>query len=50
LGFINKPLLLHLVGFLLYHHLSSELKISKDLRQGDALAPVLFNVVLETAI
>ena len=31
-------------------HLSSELKIKKDLRQGDAVAPVLFNVVLKTAI
>jgi hypothetical protein len=31
-------------------HLSSEFKMSKDLRQGNANAPVLFNVVLESAI
>jgi len=31
-------------------HLSSELKINKDLRQGGAIAPVLFDVVLGTAI
>jgi hypothetical protein len=31
-------------------HLSSEFKVNKGLRQGDAIDPLLFNVVLETAI
>ena len=31
-------------------HLSSKLKVNKDLRQGYAIAPVLFNILLETAI
>jgi sorting nexin-29 len=31
-------------------HLSSEFKVNKGLRQGDAIAPLLFNVVLEIAI
>jgi len=31
-------------------HLSSECKFNKGLREGDAIAPLLFNVVLETAI
>ena len=31
-------------------HLASEFKVNKGMRQGDAIAPVLFNVVLETAI
>ena len=29
---------------------SSELKVNKVLRQGDAIAPVLFNIVLEIAV
>jgi hypothetical protein len=32
------------------NHLSSEFKVNKGLRQGDAIAPLLFNVVLEIAI
>jgi len=31
-------------------HLSSEFKVNVGLRQGDAIAPLLFNTVLETAI
>src|SRR5215475_12171267 len=31
-------------------HLSSEFKVNNGLRQGDAIAPLLFNVVLGTAI
>jgi sorting nexin-29 len=31
-------------------HLPSEFKVNKGLRQGDAIAPSLFNVVLEIAI
>ena len=31
-------------------HLSSEFKVNKGLRQGDSIVPLLFNVVLETAI
>ena len=31
-------------------HLSSEFKVNRGLRQGDAVAPLLFNVVLEIAI
>ena len=31
-------------------HLSSERKFNKGLREGDAIVPLLFNVVLETAI
>ena len=31
-------------------HLSSEFKVNKVLRQGDAIAPLLFNTVLEIAI
>ena len=31
-------------------HLSSEFKVNKGLRQGDAIAPVFFNVMLETEI
>jgi len=31
-------------------HLSSDFKVNKGLRQGDAIAPLLFNVVLEIAI
>jgi hypothetical protein len=31
-------------------HLSSKLKVNKGLRQGDAIAPLMFNVVLEIAI
>jgi hypothetical protein len=31
-------------------HLSSEFKVNKGLRQGDAIPPLLFNVVLEIAI
>ena len=30
--------------------LYSEFKVDKDLRQGDAIDPFLFNIVLETAI
>jgi len=30
-------------------HSSSEFKVNKGLRQGDATAPLLFNVVLEIA-
>jgi len=30
-------------------HLSSEFKVNKGLRQGDAIAPLLFNVVMEIA-
>jgi hypothetical protein len=30
-------------------HLSSEFKFNKGLRQGDAIAPLLFKVVLEIA-
>jgi hypothetical protein len=30
-------------------HLSSEFKVNKSLRQGDAISPLLFNLVLETA-
>ena len=28
------------------NHLSSEFKVNKGLRQGDAIAPFLFNIVL----
>ena len=31
-------------------YLSSECKFNKGLREGDAIVPLLFNVVLETAI
>ena len=31
-------------------HLSSEFRLNSCLRQGDAVAPLLFNVVLEIAI
>jgi hypothetical protein len=31
-------------------HLSSKFKVSGGLRQGDAITPLLFNVVLEIAI
>ena len=31
-------------------HLSSEFKVNKALRPGDAIGPLLFNVVLKTAI
>ena len=31
-------------------HLSCEFKVNKGLRQGDAIDPLLFNVVLGTAI
>jgi len=31
-------------------HLSSEFKVNKGLRQGDAIAPLLFNVVMKIAI
>jgi hypothetical protein len=31
-------------------HLSSEFKVNNGLRQGDAIAPFLFNTVGETAI
>jgi hypothetical protein len=31
-------------------HLSSEFKVNKGLRQGDAIAHLLFNIVWETAI
>jgi hypothetical protein len=31
-------------------HLSSKLKVNWGLRQGDAIAPLLFNIVLEIAI
>jgi len=31
-------------------HLSFECKFNKGLREGDAIAPLLFNVVLETAV
>jgi hypothetical protein len=31
-------------------HLSSKFKVNKGLRQGCAIAPVLFNIVLEIAI
>jgi hypothetical protein len=31
-------------------YLSSEFKANKGLRQGDAIAPLLFHVVMETAI
>jgi sorting nexin-29 len=31
-------------------HLSSEYQVNTGLRQGDAIAPLLFNVVLEIAI
>jgi hypothetical protein len=31
-------------------HLSPEFKVNKGLRQGDAIAPLLFNVVMEIAI
>jgi Reverse transcriptase (RNA-dependent DNA polymerase). len=31
-------------------HLSSEFKVHKGLRQGDATAPALFNVVMETVV
>ena len=31
-------------------HLSSEFKFNKGLRQGDAIAPLLVNIVLEIAI
>jgi sorting nexin-29 len=32
------------------NHLSSAFRLKKCLRQGDAVAPLLFNVVLEIAI
>jgi hypothetical protein len=35
--------------FKISKHLSSVFKVNKDLRQGDATAPLLFNVVLEIA-
>jgi len=31
-------------------HLFSNFKVNKDLEQGDAVAPLLFNVVLEIVI
>jgi hypothetical protein len=31
-------------------HLSSKFKVNRGLRQGDAIAPLLFNVVLQIAI
>lgn len=31
-------------------HLSSEFKVNKGLRQGDTIAPLMFNVVMEIAI
>jgi hypothetical protein len=31
-------------------HLSCEFQVNKGLRQGDAINPLLFNAVLETAI
>ena len=31
-------------------HLSSEFKVNKGLRQGDAVAPFLLNIVVETAV
>ena len=31
-------------------HLSSEFEVNKVLRQGDAIAPLLVNIVLETVI
>jgi hypothetical protein len=31
-------------------HLSSEFNITRTMRQGDAIAPVLFNIVLEIAV
>jgi len=31
-------------------HLAFEFKVNRGLRQGDAIAPLLFNVVLEIAI
>jgi len=31
-------------------HLTSQFKVNKAFRQGDAIAPLLLNVVLETAI
>lgn len=31
-------------------HLSSEFKVNKGFRQGDAVAPLLYNVVLDIAI
>jgi hypothetical protein len=30
--------------------ISEDFKLSKGLRQGDAVVPLLFNIVLETAI
>jgi hypothetical protein len=34
----------------IFKNLTSELKVNKALRQGDAIAPLLHNVVLEPAI
>jgi hypothetical protein len=31
-------------------HLAFEFKVNRGLRQGDAIAPLLFNVVLEIAV
>jgi hypothetical protein len=31
-------------------HLSCEFKVNRGLKQGDAIVPLLFNVVLETAV
>jgi sorting nexin-29 len=38
------------VKFKICKQLSSEYKVNKGLRQGDVITPLLFNVVLETAI
>ena len=47
---VNLCKILNNVKVKICKHLTSEFKVNKSLRQGNAIAPLLINVVLETAI
>ena len=47
---VNLCKILNNIKVNIYKHLVPEIKVNKALRQGEAIAPFLFNVVLETAI
>ena len=47
---VNLCKILNSVKVKICEHLTSEFEVNKAMRQGNAIAPLLFNVVLETAI